>query len=244
MSAFYSFVYPDRVCILSDGGAWDEGGNLIGITRKVIVSPNLPFAVVPQGRPYEKLMAIILEMDAFIERKANRLERDGVMASLSPIEDYFEQLGKREGETEAQFLIAGCTKATGPEHWIVCCHSRYESQGVPAFKLINPGLEIQAGPPVSLTELEMVLKIGHNEVTEPTFPAKHGARFMALARQKVIREPGTGAKYVGIGGFCELTTITATGVTNETLCSWPDQVGRPLDPHLPMILPHGQEVAA
>jgi hypothetical protein len=33
-----------------------------------------------------------------------------------------------------------------------------------------------------------------------------------------------------IGGFVNLTTVTATGVTMETLKDWPDCEGFPIDP--------------
>lgn len=38
----------------------------------------------------------------------------------------------------------------------------------------------------------------------------------------------------GIGGHCDLTTVTADGVAIERLRSWPDEIGQKIEPMAPV----------
>lgn len=241
MSAHYSFLYSDRACILSDQGVWDANGNLAAIRQKVCVSPTLPFAVFLQGKPVEKLAQIIDDMDAWINKHGDRLGRDRVLACLPAIEDYFQDLGRREGQLEAQFLFVGFSKAAGPQQWLLRCNDRFAARGVLPYSLFNPGREVQSGPPVTMADLTAGLGIDPSEVLQPDFPDRYGARFMSIARQKEEDVPGEGRRRI-VGGGCDLATITAEGVTVKTLCRWNDEIGKPIDPSLPMLYP--AEVAA
>ncbi|TBC78003.1 hypothetical protein [Rhizobium ruizarguesonis] len=241
MSVFYSIVYPDRVCILTDGGVYDAAGNLVATCRKVFPSPNLPFAVTCRASPADRIPEIIDSMDAWINRRADPLEKDRVLACLTPIEEFFHELGKREGTFPAEFLFAGFSKAAGPQHWLLFCHDR---EGVcPPFKLVHPGNDVQNG--IGLTHEDLARHgISPAEIAKADFFARFGASFMAIARKKRAVMFGMSTPLHFVGGHCDLTTITEHGVTVERLCTWPDKLGRPIDPSLPMILPDGQEVAA
>lgn len=241
MSVFYSIVYPDRVCILTDGGVYDADGNLVATCRKVFPSPNLPFAVTCRASPVDRIPEIIDRMDAWINRRADPIEKDRVLACIGPIEEFFQDLGRREGTFTAEFLFAGYSKAVGPQQWLLVCHGL--SADIPPFTLWNPGDNVQAGRPVSYEDLARQ-GVSAADVTDPNFSRRFGAVFMSIARKKPGLMPGSSRPFHMIGGHADLTTITEYGVTVERLCSWPDKLGRRIDPSLPMILPDGQEVAA
>lgn len=236
MSVHYTFLYADRACVLSDRGVWDDQGNLVGTCQKAWVSPNLPFAVFMQGKPVEKLVQVIADMDAWIDKHCDRLGRDRVLASLPAIETYFQDLGRREGKIDAQFLFVGFSKAAGPQQWIVCCHDMHKTQGIAAFSLVNPGRELQSGPPVTLPDLAGE-GIEQRDVLKSEFPEKYGAQFISIARRKQLTVPGESSPRFVVGGGCDLTTITAEGVAVKTLCRWNDEIGEPIDASLPAIFP-------
>jgi hypothetical protein len=225
MSAIYSFVYSDRVHVLTDGGFFHEDGVLAGVRRKLFASDTFPLVIACRGRPAGRIAEIVGEMESYFERHAVTRSMDACLAAIG---DYFRELQARSDPFEAEFLLAAFSETGGPCHFFIHCHGRYD---FPAFSLCSLGNDIQAGPPVSLDDLAAV-GVTTPDIVRPDFPPLHGATLMQIARRKLEAVPETGMSMHLVGGHCELATVSADGVEIRTLCRWPDEIGKPIDPTL------------
>lgn len=223
MSAFYSFAYADRVHLLTDAGYFDEVGNLVAIDKKVFTSASFPFAITGRGIDVAKVWSIISEMGSYVDGFAWYECVDDFLPFIST---YFHQLGQREGSFDADFLIAAYSKEKGPVHFFIQCHGNYDC---PSFELVSPGWQIAAGPPIEFGDLGH-LKLAEEDILASDFPVRYGAEIMTAMRKRKSRIPGGGREIFGVGGRCDLTTVTSTGAVTTSLVDWGDTIGKPLMP--------------
>ncbi len=223
MSAFYSFVYRDKVQLLTDGGFFDESGILRAVGRKVFAFEDLPLAVTGRGSSTDRVFEVIGDIMAIVSGMSPFDDADPV---LSIIGRYFTSLRNRYGTFDAEFLIAAYSKTQGPCHFVVACHEHW---GVKSFELLSPGSQIGAGPQIDLGDIAH-LNLSSDEISSPDFPERWGIEVLEAMRGKLASVPGMEREFYGVGGQCDLTTVSADGVRITTLGRWDDEVGQPVDP--------------
>ncbi len=91
------------------------------------------------------------------------------------------------------------------------------------------GAQMAGGPPVAWDDIAH-LGLTAEDVASSDFPSVHGVAVMNAMRGKLGRIPGTESNIYGVGGLCELTTVSEQGVASRFLCHYPDQLGKPVDP--------------
>ncbi|MBW8445992.1 MAG: hypothetical protein K0M49_10220 [Arenimonas sp.] len=219
MSAFYSFVYPDRVCLLTDGGFFDEEGILRLVASKVFAVPGKPMAITGRGSPSEKVFAVINDLATCLSQ-APSVDRAMDEAKL-----FFRTLAAG-GLYDAEFLIAAYCETSGPSHFFVQCHGHWD---IPSFELVSPGVQICGGPEISINDLAH-LNLSDEELLSPDFPAAYGMEVMSAMRRKRGSIPGTSRAFYGVAGTVDLTTITEAGTQIVTLAAWEDEIGKAVDP--------------
>jgi hypothetical protein len=210
MSAFYSFRYPDRVQLLTDGGVFDENGVLCIVERKVLAFPGLPLVVTGRGTPANRVFEIIRNMAKFVD---SFMAFDDIDPVIELLRSFIRELGAEHGTFDAEFLIAGYSARLGACHFIVPCHDHW---GIEPFELASPGAQIAAGPAISMNDLAH-LNLTSDDIADPDFPRRHGMEIMGAMRRKRARIPGSDREIYGVGGFCDLATVSAQGAAIETL---------------------------
>jgi hypothetical protein len=225
MSAFYSFVYPDRVQLLTDGASLDGDGNFLGTVSKVLIVPRLPIAITGRGVGTD-MVAILQNMEAFIDAT---VQADSVDVMLMAMGWFFDQMKEQGNFFDVEFLVAAFSEDDGPCHRYVSCH---QHNVVCAFEMLDLGPQICGGTANLGWDDIAHLNLDVDAVNAPDFPLRYGASIMSAIRRKKCRPPGMTWQLHTVGGRCDLTTVTAEGVMTRTLCTWDDEIGKPIDPEI------------
>ena len=233
MSALYSFVYPDCVQLLTDGAFLDEAGILQRIDSKVIAFPNHPIAITWRAANALHARFVIRDLGDFLDSYGSFIGADAVIMFTRK---FFRRLAK-SGAFEAEFLIAAFSESIGSCHFIVACHEHWD---FPAFELVQPGVQIGGGPPITFSDL-VNLKLTAHDMGSSSFPERFGADVIGAMRAKPGRIPGSSKEIFGVGGICELTTVRATGAVTQQLCRWDDEIGKAIDPARGQLSRHNGE---
>jgi len=228
MSAFFSFQYPDCVQLLTDGGFFDTEGNLIHVGSKVMKLPGMPIAMSGRGTASD-----VFHLAETIGAHIGKLVPLGsVDRILDGIREIFQSTVRNLGSRQAEFIVAAWSEALGPQHYFVHLHGHYPT---PAFELANLGAQIAGGPAISWADISH-LGVTAGDLADSGFPLIHGVGVMNAMRGKQGRVPGTERDIYGVGGLCELTTVSRTGVQSRILCRYPDELGKPVDPKRQALL--------
>ncbi|WP_112308640.1 hypothetical protein [Pseudogemmobacter bohemicus] len=220
MSAFFSFRYPDRIQILTDGGFFDETGNLWLIARKAFAASGMALAVTGRGDSASFVLGTCVDLINHCD--ALTAYGGSVDSALVAIRRHFERLGA-DGFVPAEFLIAAFSETEGPQHYLVQLHGRY---ALPSFELVNAGDQIAAGSSISWEDLSH-LELDAKAVACPDFPEQYGAEIIGAMRGKRAEVPGVKLPIYGIGGHACLTTVSESGVLIRDLCQfWKSAVAR------------------
>lgn len=230
MSGFYSFVYPDCVQLLTDGAFLDEAGILRCIDSKVIAFPDHSIAITWRAADAARARFVLRDLGEFIDGYGRC---DGTDSILMFTREFFKRLST-EGTIEAEFLIAAFSETEGPCHFIVQCHRHWD---IPSFELVSPGVQIGGGPQIGFEDLAH-LHLTADDVASSRFPERFGADVIGAMRAKRGKIPGSAKEIYGIGGRCDLTTVSANGASTRQLCRWDDPIGSLIDPtrgFLPLV---------
>lgn len=211
MSAFYSFRYPDRVCILADAGVFNDDGRLAAIEGKVSHLRHLPIALTCRGN---------LEACQVMTRRLLAIAANSVDAWLRAARDVATSQ-RLIGPLDCEILIACFSPRLGPAHFFVAFHDRHGA----AFEVQQQPVQFGCGPPIGLDDLPPGAA---DEVSSPTFPDRYGVDIMSAMRRRPAIVPGQAKAYRIVGGYLELTTVTAAGVTVRKLHDWNDKIGEPI----------------
>lgn len=220
-----SLVHHDRVEVLSDAATYEKDGTIIELGQKVKVSPTVPMAVMPIGNS----LAGTLLRDFIIMVTATQ----GFDGTIDFIATMF---GKQKGREVPDgkhfgFIISGISETLGPCHYFIFSAPVQEFE---QFDMVRwHGREFTNGAVITDSDIE-ALGITPDMVDGTAFTLRdYGVNIAELMRRKKLQndlDPGAPEVY-GIGGFLQLTTITADGATTETIHEWPeDEIGRPVDP--------------
>lgn len=216
MSAFYAVNYGDRIELLTDGAVYEADGTLTAIKRKVYASDRLPIAITGRGAAN----AIELVAFAFLLGVGN----ETVDQTLDAIGDKLVKLAAKAAMQETppafEIIIAAISESRGPV-LLYCATGDFYGAGYVPFSLIEAGNEIGGGPNVDPTGI--VTTNGLRDCGVEIF-------------ERMRRVPGPNPIKAdlpaihGIGGHVDHTVVRADGVTVERLHTWPDVVGRKIEP--------------
>lgn len=222
MSAFFSFQYDDCIQLLTDGGFFDAHGNLVHVGSKVMRVSGMPIVLSGRG-----VVSDVFSLPATIEKRIGNLGLLGTVDRvLDALREMFRGIAKDHGHIDVEYIVAAWSETAGPQHYFVHLHGHWPT---PAFELANLGAQMAGGPPVAWDDIAH-LGLTAEDVASSDFPSVHGVAVMNAMRGKLGRIPGTESNIYGVGGLCELTTVSEQGVASRFLCHYPDQLGKPVDP--------------
>jgi hypothetical protein len=216
-----------RILFLTDGALYNGDGILLGFGAKMLPIAHLRTGIAARGSVFalpayaSHLGDAFATFDDLIERGADVVEKVYDLALYNFGES---------GESEIEILVAGFSEATDePGIYVASSRATY---GRPfAFHAMPPAV-IAPGPldesVVRARGFETYADIAAN------FSAETDGLWL-LEQQRLRRwnttTGGEHGEHFIIGGFAQLTGLTAKGViTQQILRRWPDVVGLPITP--------------
>jgi hypothetical protein len=234
MSAFISASSPEGIVILTDGAVYDATGTVRRIERKVCAASTVPFAVTSRGHHgFGEEFGSLLCATADAARSVDFL--------LAHLPDLLERLkakastyGEMQEHQVSQFLIACWSETRGP------LHMAFETSQTP-FNITDAPFTVKELGPVQIAGTAIsdedirARGIRTKSPAEPLigYMREVGADFMEIMRnvEGVVNWRGDGRQTRHlIGGQCDMTVVSAEGVTTETLRVWDDKIGRQIKP--------------
>ena len=220
MSALLAVTAPDRAFLMADAAVYDRNGVLTDIRSKTVLLPHMKAAGSCRGNLLPlALMSTALEdfanWDAFRPNAPAVFQAmDLLMSAVVPGRFY-------------EFCLVGWSDDRGRAE--VVFHATHPQ--------IPPGFNV--GGPTLITDCLIPRGPGLEELfeIEPAVfdPVANGLPAFDVAHRTPAdlhcgQEPDPLMAY-SVGGFVQCVTITPDGIRSEILREWPDEVGRPIEPH-------------
>ncbi|GJE72154.1 hypothetical protein [Methylorubrum podarium] len=215
MTAMNTIVTPTAVHVSTDGASYLRDGQIVWEGQKVGILAHLPAVIGVRG-PSMHVPSIVANVSA------NFTGFDPLVAAAARLfRAIHEQYGAamaaqdraHEAHEDAEFVVAGWSEERDrPEAYGVHSHGR---NGLKAWTLFEiPGLSISPSDPELIDRLDFL-----NLETVLTNVEATALRIMELQRERPF-EMESGRATVAAGAFCQLTTLTRSGVTTRILKRW------------------------
>lgn len=220
MTAFILKPYHDRVEILTDGATYTPDGVLLSTSYKVHLSPSLPLAIVGSGAVAEinpAADAILAAAEATGSVDATLRLLSGALAPIA---------SSPNRDCGFRIAIAAISEADGP----VCLHfSSFDEGDVQAFELVYAPTGFGQGSLPS--EETMAANMAQLKGTKDGLAAD-GPWLLEQMRQTKNRSPAFANRdpIYSVGGHVDLTILRADDYEHHRLVTWPDVVGRKIEP--------------
>ncbi|MCJ2078785.1 hypothetical protein MKK68_24615 [Methylobacterium sp. E-016] len=217
MTALNCFVTPEAVNISTDGAGYLMDGTPRGQGQKVALLAHLPAVIAVRGAS-----AFVHMLGASIS--AHFLAFDDLLPEAPALFRGVRRQYRREMELrgladiaprEAEFVIAGFSTARDRVE-AYGMHSKAWNGGEPwALVPISEGALSPVDDQVMADFDAIVDRIGDPRL----MPEAAAVQIMESQRSRpfVLED---GKKVVGVGGFCQLTTLTRAGITSRILKRW------------------------
>lgn len=220
MSALLAVSTPDRAFLMADGAVYDRQGVLTDIRSKIVLLPHLKAAGSCRGNllPLALMSTAVEDFTSWDDFRPNApavfAAMDALMSRAVPGRFYeFTLVGWSDDRDRAE-LIFYATHNEFPDAW---------SRGGPT---LLTDFMVPRGP--GLGDALTIEPIDFDPIRHgvPAFDAAH----RTLADLHCGQEPEPLMAY-SVGGFLQCVTITPHGMRSEFLREWPDEMGRPIQPH-------------
>ncbi|TAZ76556.1 hypothetical protein [Rhizobium ruizarguesonis] len=222
MSLIISAVYTDSVVMLTDGATIDEDGILQMVGTKVAVSRSLPLAVSCRGS--YAICSVLLDAVATVSEMGTF---DQTIATVEAMILQNRGMLEKEG-LEFELMIAGISETVGACHFHMASKALEGFYDAWAMKLLDYACMIFGGVWDRISSGvsdEMLIAAGEDGFRQ------YGVQIVDAMRAAEGNEPGAARPgCVVIGGRLDLTVITRDGATIERLHTWPDVIGKRIDP--------------
>lgn len=212
MTAINVLVQPDAVHLLTDGTVYDDAGIVQQIGSKVVYSERIKLALTTSGRTDARLLLPWLEQ--FAGLREARAAQQNVLAALPGVMWELRERNRNERpdlehENDFQVFVAlWSIEHDQPEALLLSTEREYVGGSYEPFSFA----------PVNRVNTPH-MAMAWNDVERDGLAIIEAQRRFAWPN---------GLHYVG--GFAELTTVMAAGVTQRRLIEWPDRVGEMIIP--------------
>jgi hypothetical protein len=218
MSAINVIQQTRQVHVLTDGAAYHPDGRLIMVGPKISIVPHLACAISFRGpksaRPVlTEVMANAASTYDGLKMCIGELLRDCAQI-YGPLFDEC-RLGP-----DFEVIVSGWSEARGPEAYLLPTHNRYGGGSFEAMPLEG----VTCLPNDETTHPEIVKVLAGLEADDVD-PERHGLAVMEIQRAHPFAHEGFSEGFCGVGGFAQLTTVTADGISTRIVRRWPDVVG-------------------
>ena len=218
MSAINALVQNNAVHMLTDGAAYFQDRTFQFLATKILPFPHLRCAVAVRGpaMAVPMLSSILGHAETYDARKVAATEALNTAESMcAPIFDACC--------TGADFevVVGGITDDGVPDAYLVASHDRY---GFEPWK-VTPVEGLTCLPNDPKLHAKIIASLPAGATPDDLDPVRDGLAIMELQRRNPAAST-EGDDRCAVGGFAQLTTITANEITTRVIRRWPDQVGR------------------
>ena len=235
MAAINVIRQRHAVHILSDGAFCDAAGIVCEIGPNAFALPHLPAALAIRGSTH------------FMPFLVHRLSRecrsfDDMLGRIVPVAlevhvsfpMAFGTLGYGSIEPDFDIVAVGWSKSRGvPASYLVCSHDRAVAQGLTAaaWQLVELP-DVLIAPPIAEKQISAVgWELPYSpESFRPDVDGVSLLKVQRLSRRQLDVSSGMRGQVYVVGGFIQLTSVSAHGVSSDVLHWWPDEVGRRIEP--------------
>lgn len=218
MSAFVAVAYPHRVELVSDGATVTPSGTVAMIRSKTWKSASLPIAFAGRGN-----VGALMHVGIYLARASEGGTVDATLEQFAA--DLAEGLPKLKGAL-IDGVVCAMSETSGPHVLYFTTSSTIE--GFAPFQLHDmPAMAGGSDPtPEALAEFGFPDRLLREPLEEC------GADVIEVMRKFRMAHTNQGGHEVyGIGGFAELTVVSADGLQSKVLRTWADKPGNLIDPH-------------
>jgi hypothetical protein len=229
MSAFIAAVGEHSAILITDGASYNNDGVVVSIGPKVTVGKVAPIAVTSRGNHVlgRKLQAAICD-------QADRLGAEYALANFAREFPGMKADPAFGGADIIHIHIVAWLREFGPVQ--VSAHNCQHAfaDGQEPLTVTFPVEHYIAGTPVDLAALQWAgVRARQADEDAVDFLATEGPKLMEAMRRAPAR-PVAGDSWDGdqylVGGQCDVTTVSLWGAATETVRTWPDIVGRKIEP--------------
>lgn len=228
MSGVLAVASPEAAMLITDGAGYDNAGILRTVGPKVTTAKVAAFAVTTRG--HAEAGAI------FQQALCDCADLMGTAGAVARLGDLVERIRDDiavdlAGGNAVQVIIAAWTVAAGGQCFAF--HTGFTSITRPAYEVYDLPAFFSFGPSYRQEDAASVPAKRGSE-TMAAYMRRAGADIMEVMRHR----PGTAGEgidvpkglFFGVGGRCDLTTVSAAGAKLETLRVWNDKIGSKVDP--------------
>jgi hypothetical protein len=224
MTALNTVQHADAMHVLTDGARYDIDGRFVGFSPKVWSLPHIN-AVVSSRGPRIFLPAIV-EMLGCVGTSFDDLKEKIVPFLRKSWDTLLDHADFHDFGPDADVVVAGLSETRGPEAYLITSHENY---GRPSWLITDmEGLSIAPGNEEIHAEVLKLFPPG-TQASEID-PVRDGIRLMEIQRNAIVPVAGAaGRELRTVGGFIQLTSVTADGISSRIIHRWNDRVGERLD---------------
>lgn len=221
MSAIYSVVCADEICILTDRAVYMVPDHTIAsIEAKVWASPTLPLAVALVGDNRFAHGCSMIARAQSVEIAFDIIRREVVT---------LRSLLRSAGSIQpAAVLVAGYTEAGGFRQ-VVAHLSGVAAGGLEPWSVTDVGREFSRGPVVPPEEMAKLF--AGVDLIDSSVLAALGGDWFGLLRSAKMQAAGADEWHHAVGGGVDLTIIGRHRARTQRLRDWPeDRIGEKIAP--------------
>lgn len=229
MSAFLSVQSEDEICLLSDGASYENDGTITGIGCKIAVAEKVPFAVTARGSKFlgDRIKGFLCK---FADDAGVDIALEGLQAAIPDMAANAEF----NGLDCVHLHIAAFSPTKGLVRLSFHNLPSAFADGEQPMKL-NPVIgTYSAGNVCTMAEYAAAGATPRWQgETLSAFARRNGAAMFEAMRRKpavLLENDAIGGDQYLIGGQCDLLVLTKNGAKIETLRTWPDKIGEPINP--------------
>lgn len=240
MSSIIIIHQSDAVHLVTDAASYDRDGTLMRVASKVRHLPESGCAFTIRGTSYafdpmELLLGALPTFDAIMKALPGAIEI--VLRTMQADATPFITIDSLMRNFE--ITVAGWSDQR--QEWcagVACTHpvaDPTDPVGLSHLDGYQPFVPMLAAPMACMPPVDMsaVLErdLSNKQAVDAVDAAFDGLKLIEAQRLVpcIFDCQGDGVQYV-VGGFAELTTVSAAGVSTTILREWPDEVGKLIEP--------------
>jgi len=235
MSSIIVMQQTNSVHIITDGAIYGADGIVREIRRKAVELPLSNCVFVLRGADYPRLplTLLLLQYDSF------DAIMDNVARCVEQMVGVFDQFNDARAPIERHFELTVAGWSDNLNAWTVGVASTFEPcdptdvQGTSFLPGYQPFIPLQAAAAYCVPAVDGMAILGRTLETQHDVDSLDPERDGLLLHKAQRLTPGfDGAFQVQylVGGFAELVTLSAQGVSRKILCEWPDECGQLITP--------------
>jgi len=217
MSAVNTIVQSNAVHIVTDGAAYYLDRTFQFYANKIVPLPHLRCAVAVRGPalavPF--LSSVLSHAETY-----DALKEAAPEALQTAAEMYSPIFSACCTGADFEVVVGGFTNDGRPDAYLVASHRRY---GIEPWT-VAPIDGLVCLPNDEKLHAKIVASLPASATPDDLDPVRDGLTILELQRSNPAAAVD-GDDLCAIGGFAQLTSVTADGISTRVIHRWPDRVG-------------------